>query len=176
ITITSIKDGRLYTTRQVLYPQNPAQKLEVKVIQMKDTLLPGEKASFEIQVTGNTKEVEILTGMYDASLDVFAQNHWQSILNNPDNLKVGNWNLRRSYLAALTHYLNPANALKENKYFQWEWATFKFRFLEKAPIRVRGLSSFPSPSIANDNVQQALAGRVAGINLEVNREVSFDSA
>ncbi|WP_126973483.1 alpha-2-macroglobulin family protein [Gynurincola endophyticus] len=110
--VTSLVGGRLYTATQPVYPMNPAQKLEVKIVQKKDTLMPGEKATFQLEVTGNTKDVELLSVMYDASLDVFRPHYWDIPYNNSGTLKYFNWMHRLPGYWASKSFLDPKKEIK----------------------------------------------------------------
>lgn len=91
ITFATLFEGRVYKTSQVVIPLNPASKLDIEIIKKGDTLYPGSQNKFELKISGNIKNAEILTGMYDASLDVFAQNYWESLASNNTYPIVANW-------------------------------------------------------------------------------------
>ncbi|MFO7553502.1 MAG: alpha-2-macroglobulin family protein [Haliea sp.] len=55
------------------------KKLDIAFSTFRDKLQPGEQEEYRVTITGSKGEkvlAELLTGMYDASLDVFAANSW----------------------------------------------------------------------------------------------------
>ncbi|MDD4986754.1 MAG: alpha-2-macroglobulin family protein, partial [Dehalococcoidales bacterium] len=56
------------------------KQLDIRFATFRDQLQPGETEEYRVTITGNKGErvmAELLTGMYDASLDVFAVNNWR---------------------------------------------------------------------------------------------------
>lgn len=57
------------------------KELKFELQSFRDKLLPGENQEWKIKVTGAKKDqllAELLASMYDASLDEFAQNYWET--------------------------------------------------------------------------------------------------
>jgi len=70
--------NRLFQHTQIIYvPLN--KELKTEILTFRDKTQPGSKEEWKIKITDKDGKVissELLTGMYDASLDVFAENNW----------------------------------------------------------------------------------------------------
>ncbi|MDD3739889.1 MAG: alpha-2-macroglobulin family protein, partial [Bacteroidales bacterium] len=74
-----IKDGRLYSFSQRIEVYWLEKQLDLKFITFRDKTLPGSAENWKIKIkdhSGNPAEAEMMATLYDASLDVFAQNSW----------------------------------------------------------------------------------------------------
>lgn len=82
-----IANGRMYTQAQSIAVPFYDKELSVKTGTLRNVFEPGAKESWQIEVAGNKaneKAAEILTGMYDASLDALNPHNWNrlNIWNN----------------------------------------------------------------------------------------------
>lgn len=75
-----VSDNRVYTiTRQVSVPWSNKQ-LQVSYASYRNRIEPGSKETWSVSVSGNNSEkvtAELLTVMYDASLDAFKKHDWR---------------------------------------------------------------------------------------------------
>src|SRR5687768_5123269 len=88
IDIAFVKNNRFYTQSLVLPVTDETKKLDIKLSSFRNKVLPGSKETWKLTVAGSAGEkvsAEILTGMYDRSLDQFQPHNWQipSIWNMP---------------------------------------------------------------------------------------------
>lgn len=79
VHITFVKDNRTYKTTQLITVPYTNKMLDIEFATFRDKLKPGEQEEWRIIIKdkkGDPVLAELLTGMYDASLDAFARNHW----------------------------------------------------------------------------------------------------
>ena len=72
VSFTFVKEGELYITQVPVELQLPNRQLTIKPITFRDRLLPGSKESWKFRITDADSTIvsaEVLTSMYDASLD-----------------------------------------------------------------------------------------------------------
>ncbi|MDD2636505.1 MAG: alpha-2-macroglobulin family protein, partial [Bacteroidales bacterium] len=117
INLMFIKDSRLYSSNQRIDVPWENKKLDLKFITFRDKTLPGSKEEWKMKITDNNGEIsgaELLASMYDASLDIFAQNSWYwSIF--PNYYSHSNWSDNNfSYGNSSTYFKNfyPNNVPK----------------------------------------------------------------
>ncbi|MEA2042668.1 MAG: alpha-2-macroglobulin family protein, partial [Bacteroidota bacterium] len=74
-----VKNNRFYSESSVVTVPYSNKKLDIEFSTFRDKLQPGQKEQWKITIKnpdGNKAAAEMLAGMYDASLDQFAANHW----------------------------------------------------------------------------------------------------
>lgn len=79
VSFTFVKEGELYITQVPVELQLPNRQLTIKPITFRDRLLPGSKESWKFRITDADSAVvsaEVLTSMYDASLDKIIPFNW----------------------------------------------------------------------------------------------------
>jgi len=85
VSFFMVWQNREYTSTQNIKTKAPDNGLDIKFLTFRDNLQPGQKEQWKIQVTGKSGEkeaVEMLAGMYDASLDALGgSDDWASFLN-----------------------------------------------------------------------------------------------
>ncbi|WP_052599594.1 alpha-2-macroglobulin [Aureispira sp. CCB-QB1] len=77
--LTSIQDGRFYSSGGTIYVPWSNKDLKVEYATFRDKLYPGQKEEWKIKISGHKGDkvaAEFLAGMYDASLDAFSANSW----------------------------------------------------------------------------------------------------
>ncbi len=97
VQLLMVKDNRVYNLFQPIQIIREDHPLLIKQLTFRNKLQPGEKEQWKLQVSGNEKQsVEMLAGMYDASLDDLApaQNWLQQTqgLNREYNPNYFAWN------------------------------------------------------------------------------------
>ena len=79
VSFTFVKEGELYITQVPVELQLPNRQLTIKPITFRDRLLPGSKESWKFRITDSDSTIvsaEVLTSMYDASLDKIIPFNW----------------------------------------------------------------------------------------------------
>ncbi|MFK7786004.1 MAG: alpha-2-macroglobulin family protein [Crocinitomicaceae bacterium] len=79
VTFTSIKHGRLHSTKQVIIVPYSNKRLDISFETFRNKLIPGAPEEWKLIIKGpNGAKVasELLATMYDASLDEFASNNF----------------------------------------------------------------------------------------------------
>lgn len=83
IYLSSIVNGNVLSENIYLTPIDSSKFLKLKLKNIEEPMMPGAKQSWEIELSQNgnlLKDAEVLASMYDASLDVFGKNYWQTSL------------------------------------------------------------------------------------------------
>ncbi len=81
-----VKNNRWYSSEKTVYVPWVNKLLKISYETWKDKTLPGMKEQWKVKVGGNKKEqvaAEVLTSMYDASLDQFKPQSWSIPDLNP---------------------------------------------------------------------------------------------
>jgi len=108
------------------------KKLDVKLISMRNPMQPGQKEKWALQIKNNKGDAlaaEILAGMYDASLDVFAKNNWNLDLykysrtyyhwnNLTSNFSSYNNNIAQSSYHSYSQEFSPLEFIWESRHMQ----------------------------------------------------------
>lgn len=79
VSFTFVKEGELYITQVPVELQLPNRQLTIKPITFRDRLLPRSKESWKFRITDADSTIvsaEVLTSMYDASLDKIIPFNW----------------------------------------------------------------------------------------------------
>jgi Bacterial Alpha-2-macroglobulin MG10 domain/Alpha-2-macroglobulin family/MG2 domain len=93
-----IKDNRRYTQWTLVRVPWTNKELEIHCGSFRDKTEPGSKEQWQLKISGKKQEkvvAEVLTAMYDASLDQFAPHRWDMpspFLNLTDKLDWSDWN------------------------------------------------------------------------------------
>lgn len=86
INVAFVKHGRAYTYNQVIQVPHSDKKLDIEFATFRNELKPGAEEEWQITIKDHLGErvaSELLTAMYDASLDIFRENHWSfNVLNS----------------------------------------------------------------------------------------------
>jgi TonB-dependent SusC/RagA subfamily outer membrane receptor len=112
ITDAFVKDNRLYTvTHHVNVPWTTKQ-LSISYTSYRDKTLPGSAEKWQVKISGYKGDkvaAEVLTGMYDASLDQFKSHGWYKPNLYPVNQGVSAWNSMNNFqaIASAEKYQNP---------------------------------------------------------------------
>lgn len=126
-----VKHNRFYTaTRYVNVPWSN-KELTISYETFRNKTLPGSKEEWKVKITGNKGEklaAELLTSMYDASLDQFKPHAWyKPSLFNTNNLR-NNWN-KSGFLAIQSWQRNFA---------EMGWEGFDKRYDDLAGLELGG--------------------------------------
>jgi hypothetical protein len=114
-----VKNNRWYTSEHIIRVPWTNKDLQVSYMSWHDKVLPGSKEQWEVKITGYKKEqvaAEVLTSVYDASLDQFRPQSWTvpglyPVYNRPNewNLGLGGLNFAKagSYLRQIREISLP---------------------------------------------------------------------
>jgi hypothetical protein len=75
-----IKNNRWYSSRHILHVPWTNKELKISYETWRDKMLPGSNENWKIKISGarkNKVSAEVLTAMYDASLDQFKEHSWE---------------------------------------------------------------------------------------------------
>ncbi|HEV3325142.1 MAG TPA: alpha-2-macroglobulin family protein, partial [Puia sp.] len=90
-----VRDGRVYSRTYTVHVPWSNKKLEIVYGSFRDKTIPGSKETWTLTVKGpqsNRATAEVLTGMYDVSLDQFQSQEWQTPPLYPSYLTRQVWN------------------------------------------------------------------------------------
>ena len=119
-----VKENTLHTNKETISVPFDNYDLNVKLATMRDKLSPGSEETWEVTVRDykdKPLEAALLAGMYDASLDEFARNHWwfsmspSSVYGNSfgtdgHGFTSSNTSLEYFYFAELFNFSLPSDA------------------------------------------------------------------
>ncbi|HVY74004.1 MAG TPA: alpha-2-macroglobulin family protein, partial [Puia sp.] len=80
VTDVFVKDNRWYTSSHLVRVPWTNKQLHIVYETWRDKLLPGSRETWSVKITGQQKDpvaAELLTAMYDASLDQFSPHQWE---------------------------------------------------------------------------------------------------
>ena len=151
-----VKDSRFYSTNYgVRVPSN--KDLNISYETYRDKTAPGTEEKWKVKITGAKNEkfaAEVLTAMYDASLDQFKPQSWSIPITQP------------------AFYLGSA-FWNTNQSFGEDDAFVKYHYIDY-PIPQKIYDQLLSPlnaprmQVRAFNAQPQLEGKVAGINVNPN--------
>ncbi len=127
INLAMVRFNRVYTNTIVIKVPYTNRKLDIALETFRNHLTPGQKEEWKIIIKGEnstTVAANLLAGMYDASLDVFAKDNWDLSLYNSKR---------------------PASSWESNQ-FQSSWSSALFtpevKFHKKKPIYFPAINWF----------------------------------
>ena len=109
-----VKDNRVYTVNNSIFVNWTDKQLSLSYETYRDKTLPGSKEKWKIKISGNKNSLvaaEMLTSMYDASLDQFKKHNWTVPDLYPVASNVMAWNGRSNFfdLASVDRNWNENN-------------------------------------------------------------------
>ncbi|MCC7232427.1 MAG: hypothetical protein IT242_05745 [Bacteroidia bacterium] len=127
-----VYDSRIYTHSALLHVPWTNKELQVQYEVFRDKLVPGTKEHFRLRLTDDKNrpvKAEVLAGMYDASLDMFAEHNWKL----PAFFEYGKSpGIQSRSFGTRGSFLLPGNRQGEDKmpeprtYDQLNWFGFRF--------------------------------------------------
>jgi uncharacterized protein YfaS (alpha-2-macroglobulin family) len=190
-----VQHNRFYTGAENFAVPWSNKDLNISYETFRDKLLPGSEEKWKIKITGNKAEkvaAETLISMYDASLDQFKPHAWSALALWPGLNNYFNWNG-----GTFNDVASEDNALLSNDYINALEKQYDYLLNNgwnevgyyRGDIRVRGMQRVYAPEAAPmatmadganrevknapkmaKNVQQGLAGKVAGLKIESKAE------
>jgi hypothetical protein len=97
-----VKHNRVYSYDSYFSVPLEEKELKIQLKTFRDKLEPGGKEKWTVAISGEEAEkfgMELLTSMYDASLDQFAANIWNKPNLWPSLNHMGNWNGTSNFVA-----------------------------------------------------------------------------
>lgn len=108
-----IKNNKFHSFTAHIFIPYDNKELDVRLVSLRNPMKPGQKERWTLLIKnckGNTLSAEIMAGMYDASLDVFAKNNWD--LNpylNRYSRSYYHWNNVKSKFSSYKNQIHPNN-------------------------------------------------------------------
>lgn len=152
ISYAFVKHNRFYTTSQAFSVPYNNKELDIRYTTFRNKTEPGSKEQWTVQVKGSdstNKPAELLTTMYDASLDEFAQHSWETPDVWPQYNARDNWQASAQFYAlnSSDYFIHSANTYFDKTYAQIAssgdvlWNYFDAINNNRLIIRLRGSSS-----------------------------------
>ena len=119
-------DNRVYTSQFYINVPFSNKELKIKYATYRDKTEPGSTEKWTVSIRGNKDEktdAELLTTMYDASLDQFRSNNWMHLPFGQGNINSTSFNgyLNFSNAEGNGNYLIPKHILnKKNQYILFD--------------------------------------------------------
>ncbi len=148
-----VKHNRVYKGNESFSIPWSNKDLNISYETFRDKLLPGANEKWKVKITGNKGEkvaAEMLTGMYDASLDQFKPHSWSKLNIWPGLYNAVNWTG------------NGFEEMESEEYNKMDYD--ELSGVAKTYDRLLS-SSVGYHNIRNKNINEALSGKVAGIQL-----------
>jgi hypothetical protein len=176
-----VGDNNLNKDEITVYVLNEEEaKPEIIIEKYRTTLLPGGNETFKVSIKTKDKNVlaELMSTMYDASLDKIEKHEWH-LPREDNNLRLNdNWNNVISNFGSITprysvyddnlfdyKYNFPAKRSKVEPL--WWLNPLDYRYDDDAKSRSQTfMDATYDPYDRRVNVQNGLSGRVAGLNVE----------
>lgn len=174
LTAFTIRNNRFFTGSASISVEDSDQDIAIVYETWREKSLPGSQENWTLRITGKNAEArsaELLTAMYDASLDQILLHQWQipSFYSYRDPLFPWRGDGGFSEKASTNVYEVPAHFYWNKQYDQLliHSSQSGFWWTEQANLNVDYTRKMPTAPLAN-----ALQGRVAGIQV-VNSALAF---
>ncbi|HSZ87612.1 MAG TPA: alpha-2-macroglobulin family protein, partial [Puia sp.] len=159
INYAFVKENRFYSRINIIEVPLTNTDLNIKYETYRDKTLPGSEEKWKVKISGTEKEKiagEVLTSMYDASLDQFKPQNWD-IPNMYSNIYFRtSWNAITNFFAIRSQQ----KELMDGRYYYF--AQTYDQLLSFYQISRLGINGKVMP--------QALAGKVAGVQVREDDE------
>jgi hypothetical protein len=102
MNIAFVKNNRIYTDNKLLSVPFSNKHLTISYETFRDKTLPGSEEKWKVKISGYKADkvsAELLTTMYDASLDQFNIHNWQVPPLWRKNSSAGNWNGQQNFVS-----------------------------------------------------------------------------
>ncbi len=103
VTLALVKNNRFYTTSELFQVPYTNKELKITYETFRDKTLPGSQEKWKVKLSGSKNEkvaAEMLTAMYDASLDQFVAHSWSKPSLYPTLLHATkSWDARTNFTA-----------------------------------------------------------------------------
>ena len=155
ITDVFIKNNRWYQSIKRVYVPWSTRRLDISYTTWKDKTTPGANEKWKIKITGYRKEAvaaEVLTSMYDASLDQFKMHSWGLPEFYPVYYPLSGWDASSNFLQT-TMFHRPVVSSAEQ-------------------INIKTYERLVS--FSGRHIRDALMGKASGMEVADMASVSFE--
>ncbi len=177
-----IKHNRVFESGKKIMVPWTNKDLVVTVESFRDKTLPGSKENWTLKITGNKGEkvnAEILTSLYDASLDQFKPHNWNKPSVFPIMYNTFTWNRNQNFeLSRSMNKYIPDEYIEvpEKTYDQLIWQSQRFVNYRSGGIAVRSMAAPAEMQLKEslaDSTTVRLQGKAEGVAItEVGNDVS----
>ena len=177
-----IKHNRVYTDNLNLNIPFTNKQLTISYQTYRDKTLPGSEEKWKVKISGYKGDklaAEMLTAMYDASLDQFKPHNWRTPALWNKNISAGNWNGNINFSAVQS--LEKYNTDDQIKYFDKRYdrlTTLKGEY-DRPMLRMSRGKDLTGPPMAapsdgrlQSSVSDAMEGKAAGVQVESNQAMN----
>jgi hypothetical protein len=151
ISMAFVKNNRVYSDNYTIQVPYYNKMLKIDYTTFRDKTVPGTKETWKVKISGMKGEkvaAELLTSMYDASLDQFYPHSWNTPAIWNVNGYAGNWT--------------------GNENFRSAESVEKYLHRSIGEVFVKKYDQLSGQNTIDNRVYKSLAGRVAGVQLESN--------
>lgn len=134
LNMAFVKHNRVYSDNVRIDIPFTDKQLNISFETYRDKTLPGSNEKWKVKISGNKSDklaAELLTSMYDASLDQFKTHSWQIPSLWQKNISAGNWTGQNNFIAGASREKYPSDM---------EYINFDKRYDELATNRLRSYS------------------------------------
>jgi len=128
-----VKHNRVHQVQQIVNVPWSNKDLQVSTVTYRDKLLPGSKETWKVKISGLKTDqlaAELLTSMYDASLDQFVEHGWTfpSLFRQVEQVNwQGDWNFTAARPELRSNYQKfQGNPIAPVIYDEWVWAEQRY--------------------------------------------------
>ncbi|MCW8966359.1 MAG: hypothetical protein OQK82_06710, partial [Candidatus Pacearchaeota archaeon] len=121
VHINAVKHNRAYSFNETIYVDWKNKELNIEFETFRDKLLPGANEEWKIKISGSSGEkvaAEMAAALYDASLDAFRPNSWETSFFH-SFYSYRNWQGYISFTTRTSHN------------YEWSWNTFSGGYYRK---------------------------------------------
>ena len=143
VRFTFVKNNRSYQNKFTVTVPDPSQNLKITFNTFRNKILPGSKEEWKINISGNAGEkiaAELLTAMYDASLDAFRENNWLFNIHPSNYYNFSNWNIGNSFKTQNSRYFVKHRTTIDSPIYQYYDQLNWFGFRVYGGYNLRGAS------------------------------------
>ena len=172
-----VKHNRVFTQSASIMVPWSNKDLNVSVHTFRDKVLPGSKETWTLKITGNKGEklsAELLTSLYDASLDQFKPHQWNLPNIFPSLIGRPSWNLNNNFSSRPSNGYNPPGKyakLPEKTYDQFLWKTYEPNYRHRRGVMysmAERSETMMMDAPISDSASVQLSGKVQGVAIDKN--------
>ncbi|ULQ56617.1 MG2 domain-containing protein [Flavihumibacter rivuli] len=183
ITHWMVKHNRFFEKSEFIQVPWLEKELEVKTSSFRDKTLPGSEEKWSVQVSGRKgekKAAELLTSMYDASLDQFQPHQWERPGLWPTNRRYTYWNSNRNFGASASlerQSYEPFPYKYRISYDQLLWGSGESNtpIMKGMGYAVRGKATVAQMHMAPENTKQERVADMAPNQKETADAVAIEA-
>lgn len=156
-----VRHNRVFTVSHYFAVPLEEKDLKIKLDTYRDKLEPGLNEKWTVSISGAEAErfgIELLTSMYDASLDQFSPHNWRTPALWPTLQRLTNWAGRTNFTtaASLKHIIE-----RPVKFIQWITLD-KLMGFDRTVMYYSAQQNIR----LSDNISEALSGSVPGVSVK----------